>query len=168
MRRGARLTLLTLVLAAATSPLVGQSVPKPLKTRFVLGDAEWRELPLRESLRANYAKCWQSAVNSILENKFDIAVMDKSSGYVRTTWNEGVIVLGGDWYYRVQVSLKFVFDDAAGSDLNSDPVASKLRVQVSGELVKQYKGTIKQYHRGYDRVILQDLLQDLQSKLGVV
>jgi hypothetical protein len=108
------------------------------------------------------------AVNSILENKFDIAVMDRSSGYIRTTWNEGVIVLGGDWYYRVQISLKFVFDEAAGDEAIVDPKASKLRVQVSGELLKQTRGTVRQYHRGYDRVILQDLFQDLQAKLGTI
>src|SRR5438105_3459611 len=70
------------------------------------GDPVWREIPIRDNLRVEPEKCWQVAVSTILDNSFDIATMDKDSGYIRTTWNEGVVVLGGNWAYKVQISIK--------------------------------------------------------------
>ncbi len=140
-------------------------MPKPLKARFVVGDPVWRELPLREDLRGQFEKCWQTAVSTVLDNGFDIATMDKDSGYIRTTWNEGVVILGGNWTYKVQISLKYVYgpgDTKAGASTTLD----KLRVQAAGEIAETNKGVLKAYFRGYDQVLLQNLFQDLQAKLG--
>ena len=82
-------------LLLSTYTLFAADVPKPLKSRFVVGDPVWREIPVRDDLRILPEKCWQVAVSTILDNSFDIATMDKDSGYIRTTWNEGVVVLGG-------------------------------------------------------------------------
>jgi hypothetical protein len=157
-----------LLLALAVSSAFAADIPKPLKERFVTGDPVWREIPIREDLRNQYEKCWQTAVATILDNNFDIATMDKDSGYGRTTWNEGVVVLGGDWSYRVQISFKFVF-------LPSDPKApagtipgiDKIRVQAAGEIAETKKGKIKNFFRGYDQILLQNFFQDLQAKLGM-
>jgi hypothetical protein len=151
----------------AACSLFAADIPKPLKSRFVVGDPVWRELPIREDLQAQYEKCWQTAVSTILENHFDIATMDKDSGYVRTTDNEGVVVLNGNWVYKVQVSVKFVYTPA---DTNAKPPVSanvqKIRLQVAGEIAQTNRGTLKSYFRGYDQVVLQNLFQDLQAKLG--
>lgn len=156
-----------MLLVIGVSRLFADDIPKPLKSRFVTGDPVWRELPVREDLRGNYEKCWQTAVASILENNFDIATMDKDSGYARTTWNQGVVTLGGNWIYTVQVSIKFVF---LPPDPNSPPGAppriDKVRVQAAGEITESTKGRIKHYFRGYDQVVLENLFQDLQAKLG--
>lgn len=152
---------------AATSIFAG--IPKPLKSRFVVGDPVWRELPIREDFQNQYDKCWQMAVNSILENNFDVATMDKESGYLRTTWNEGVVTLNGNWAYKVQVSLKMVYtpgDSRANPPVL--PVVQKIRIQVAGELsdVNVRRGRVEAAFRGYDQVLLQNLFQDLQGKLG--
>ncbi len=140
------------------------SIPKPLKSRFILGDPVWRELPIRADLKSSTDKVWQTCINTILENNFDIATMEKESGYIRTTWNEGVVVLGGKWFYRVQVSIKLVPD----TDLQLKNNVIKVRLQVTGEISKGGKGGISAYFRGYDQVVLQNLFQDLQSKLGSI
>ena len=149
------------------SSLFASDIPGPLKARFVVGDPVWREIPVRDDLRNQYDKCWQTAVSTILENNFDIATMDKDSGYARTTWNAGVVTLGGNWNYTVQISFKFVF-------LPPDPNAptgaarriDKIRVQAAGSIVESKRGRILKDFRGYDQVVLQNLFEDLQAKLS--
>ena len=125
-------------------------------------------MPVRDDLQNAYDKCWQTGVRTILENKFDIATMDRDSGYARTTWNTGVVSLGGDWKYKVQISIKFVFapaDPKAAAD--TPPSVEKIRVQAAGEIADTDRiGRVKHYFRGYDNVVLQNLFQDLQAKLG--
>ncbi len=156
-----------LTLVATTFSAAG--LPKPLKSRFVVGDPVWRELPIRDDFQSQYDKCWQTAVNTVLENNFDVATMDKESGYLRTTWNEGVVALNGNWAYKVQVSLKMVYVPA---DPRANPptaaVVQKVRIQVAGELsdVDVRRRKVVAAFRGYDQVLLQNLFQDLQGKLG--
>jgi hypothetical protein len=42
----------------------------------------------------------------------------------------------------------------------------KVRVQVAGEIAETQKGVLRSFFRGYDQVLLQNLFQDLQAKLG--
>ena len=147
--------------------LLAANVPKPVRARFVIGDPIWRELPVRPGLQSQYEKCWQTAVNSILENNFDIATMDKDSGYIRTTWNEGVVRLAGDWVYKIQISVKLVSESGdARANPPSPATIQKVRVQVAGEISNINKGRLIESFRGYDSVLLQNLFQDLQAKLG--
>jgi len=135
---------LACALALAACSLFAAAVPKPLKSRFVVGDPVWREIPIRDNLRTQYEKCWQMAVGTILDNSFDIATMDKDSGYIRTTWNEGIVVLGGNWLYRVQISLKFVYAPVdSATNTNAPPPLDKVRVQATGEISEVKKGQIK-------------------------
>jgi hypothetical protein len=160
-------TVATCALALAACSLFAVDVPKPLKSRFVVGDPVWREIPVRDALRTQYEKCWQTAVSTILDNSFDIATMDKDSGYIRTTWNEGVVVLGGHWHYKVQISLKLVLAPVdPKATTSSSPSLEKVRVQAAGEIAEVKKGTLRTFFRGYDQVLLQNLFQDLQAKLG--
>ena len=61
-----------------------RGVPRVLKPRLILGDPIWRELPVRNDLQTHYDRIWQTAVDTALEHNFEIATMDKSSGYLRT------------------------------------------------------------------------------------
>ena len=78
-----------------------------------------------------------------------------------------MVVLNGDWVYRVQISIKFVYDPAEPS-ANPPKLANvqKVRVQVAERSRRNEQGTLKHYFRGYDQVVLQNLFQDLQAKLG--
>jgi hypothetical protein len=145
-------------------------IPKPLKSRFVIGDPVWRELPVRSDFQSQYNKCWQTAVNTVLENNFDIATMDKESGYLRTTWNQGVVTLNGNWAYKVQVSVKIVYTPGDSSAKPATgPVVEKVRIQVAGELSQAdvRHGRTGIAMRGYDQLLLENLFQDLQGKLGM-
>ena len=157
-----------MLITVSASGLFAANVPGPLKSRFVTGDPVWREMPVRDDLRYQYDKCWQTAVGTILENNFDIATMERDSGYARTTWNTGVVSLKGDWNYKVQISIKFVFaapDPKAPA--GTPPAVEKLRVQAAGEISEVNRiGKVRNYFRGYDNVVLENLFQDLQAKLG--
>jgi hypothetical protein len=134
-----------------------------VKSRFVVGDAVWREIPIRDDLQHQYEKCWQTAINTILESNFAIATMDKESGYLRTTENAGLVTLKGDWVYSVQISVKFTYVPAAAGQ---PATVDKIRIQASGHLAKISKGKLKEAFQGYDQVVLQNVFQDLQAKLG--
>jgi hypothetical protein len=158
---------LCLLLTIASISLNADDVPGPLKSRFVLGDPVWKEIPVRADLQNQYEKCWQSAINTLLDNHFDLASTDKDSGYIRTTENTGVVILKGDWGYKIQVSVKFSY-------LPADPKANpptqgtveKLRIQAAGVVAETKNGRLKHYLKGYDTEVLQNLFQDLQAKLG--
>lgn len=156
-------TLVSAMLCAVFSLPLFAGLPDPVKSRFVVGDAVWREIPIRDDLQGQYEKCWQTAINAILESNFAIATMDKESGYLRTTENSGVVVLKGDWVYNVQVSIKFTYIPPTGS---SQGAVQKIRIQASGHLAKISKGRLKEAFQGYDSVVLQNVFQDLQAKLG--
>ena len=157
-------TLLSATLCTLLSAPLFAGVPDPVKSRFVVGDAVWREIPIRDDLQGQYEKCWQTAINAILESNFAIATMDKESGYVRTTENSGVVTLKGDWVYRVQISIKFTYVPPAAA--GQQATVQKIRIQASGHLAKVSKGRLKEAFQGYDSVVLQNVFQDLQAKLG--
>ena len=156
-------TLVSLTLCAVLSTPVFAGLPDPVKSRFVVGDPVWREIPIRDDLQGQYEKCWQTAINSILESNFAVATMDKESGYLRTTDNSGVVVLKGDWVYNVQVSIKFTYVPGAPGQQGT---VQKIRIQASGHLAKISKGRLKEAFQGYDSAVLQNVFQDLQAKLG--
>lgn len=156
-----RFAALVAVVALAGGNVYAQSVPKPLRTRLIVGDPVWRELPVRNDLQKSYDKVWQTALNTMLEHNYDIATMEKESGYLRTTWNESVVRLQDNWFYKVQISVKLVTVPGDAGRVE------KIRLQVTGEVTNvSAKSGLKAYFRGYDQVVLQNLFQDLQSKLG--
>jgi hypothetical protein len=75
--------------------------------------------------------------------------------------------LGGPWTYRVQLSIKFVLlPSDPKSSATTTPEVDKIRVQAAGEIAESKNGMILKFFRGYDQVVLQNLFQDLQEKLG--
>ena len=50
------LGVLVAVVLLAVSSASAQSIPKPLKTRLIVGDPIWRELPVRADLQKDYDK----------------------------------------------------------------------------------------------------------------
>lgn len=143
-------------------------VPKVLESRFVTGEPAWRELPVRADFQKNYDKVWQTTVNTILEHNFDIATMDKDSGYFRTLPNAKIVSLQTSWKYSVQISIKLV---ATPGDPKANPPVpanvEKVRLQVAGEVQNiDARGAVRADFLGYDQVLLENLFQDLQAKLG--
>jgi hypothetical protein len=166
----AALVLTSSALSAQLVSGVNRKVPKPLQQRFVTGDAVWRELPVRTDLQGQYDRVWQTAVNTILEHNFDIATMDKDSGYFRTIQNEKVVRMNTNWFYKVQISVKLV--STPGDSRSTPPVLptiEKVRLQVAGEVTNiDARGVVRSDFLGYDDVLLQSMFQDLQAKLGAL
>lgn len=164
------LAVLVLTSCTVSAQLFGsyRKVPKVLEARFVSGEPVWRELPVRADFQKNYDKIWQTAVNTILEHNFDIATMDKDSGYFRTLPNEKIVQMQTNWHYKVQISIKLV--STPGDPKANPPVPAsveKVRLQVSGEVTNvDSRGVMRADFLGYDQVLLQSLFQDLQAKLG--
>ena len=147
-----------------------KKIPKPLQARFVTGDPLWRELPVRSDFQSQYDRVWQTAVNTILEHNFDIATMDKDSGYFRTIQNERIVKMDTNWTYKIQISVKLVSTPGdSRANPPRPPVVEKVRLQVAGEVTNvDRKGLVRLNFLGYDQVLLQSLFQDLQAKLGGV
>ncbi|HEX9367140.1 MAG TPA: hypothetical protein VF921_10950 [Vicinamibacterales bacterium] len=161
----------TMLFAQLGSPdRTNKKIPKPLQSRFVTGDPLWRELPVRSDFQTQYDRVWQTSVNTILEHNFDIATMDKDSGYFRTIQNERIVKMDTNWTYKIQISVKLV-STAGDSRANPPklPLVEKVRLQVAGEVTNvDRKGLVRLNFLGYDQVLLQSLFQDLQAKLGGV
>ena len=159
-----RLAAMVVVVILAASSTSAQSMPKALKARLVVGDPIWRELPVREDIQKDYDRVWQTALNTLLEHNYDIATMEKASGYLRTTLNKSVVVLSGNWFYTVQISVKLVTSTTDATKVE------KIRLQVTGDVTNtdSKSGALKAFFRGYDQIVLQNLVQDLQAKLGAV
>ncbi len=159
-----RLAAMVVVVILAASSTSAQSMPKALKARLVVGDPIWRELPVREDIQKDYDRVWQTALNTLLEHNYDIATMEKASGYLSTTLNNRVVVVSGNWFYTVQISVKLVTSTTDATKVE------KIRLQVTGDVTNtdSKSGALKAFFRGYDQIVLQNLVQDLQAKLGAV
>jgi hypothetical protein len=159
-----RVAVLVAVATLVTATAFAQSIPKQLKTRLVIGDPIWRELPVRPEIQKEYDRVWQTALNTLLEHNYDIATMEKASGYLRTTQNKTVVMLKDNWHYTVQISVKLV------TSTNDATRVEKLRLQVTGDVTNTdgKTGAMKAFFRGHDQIVLQNLVQDLQAKLGGV
>ena len=114
-------------------------------------------------MQEDYERVWQIALNTLLEHNYDIATMERQSGYLRSSWNERVVVLKDRWFYKLQISMKLVTSPTAPTTVE------KIRLQVAGEVMNvDGNGALKAHFRGYDQLVLQDLVQDLQAKLGAI
>ncbi|MCY4441315.1 MAG: hypothetical protein OXE53_14060 [Deltaproteobacteria bacterium] len=88
------LLMVMLVTACATTP----------KT-FTVGESDWSVIELRDGIE--YEKAWQQTVD-VLARRFDIEIVEKESGYLRsswiyTWWQSGKHTDG----YRVRALIKF-------------------------------------------------------------
>lgn len=72
---------------------------------FMKSAPGWKAVELHEGLKGQYDVAWEKAVDTIAK-KWDIEMMDKDSGYLRTSWTPGVS--GGDrGRYRARITVKF-------------------------------------------------------------
>ena len=65
----------------------------------------WKAIELHEGLRGDYDAAWQKTVDTITKS-WDIEMLDKDSGYIRTAWLHGIS--GGDYVrYRGRLTVKY-------------------------------------------------------------
>ena len=152
------------IICCITTTLIFAAIPKGVQDRFVLGDPVWKELIVRENLRSNYEDVWKNLVEIIIDNGFEVGFMEKDSGYIRSNENARIILLKNYWRYDIKVVAKIILNEQAQKERKS--VVEKIRVQVIGHVYRMKKGTLRESYSGYDRIVMQDLLNDLQLFFG--
>ena len=105
----------------------------------------WATVEIREDLK--YDKTWPSLVDSLVK-KFDIEVMSKEDGYIRTGWMYSWTGQVKD-NYRVRVTAKFSPD--------------RTKVEVKSEA--EYGGRGK-WVAGFDTRLLETLKTDIMGNMG--
>lgn len=109
----------------------------------------WKAIEVREG--AQRGVLWSTVVDA-LSSKFDLEVLDKESGYVRTGWNNTIASSGkNSQRYRARIITKF------NSDFTVLQVKSEANWLDDGVWVN-----------GYDTRVLEDVYGDLQGRIGRV
>lgn len=105
----------------------------------------WATVEIRSDL--SYEQSWESLVDTLVK-RFDIEIMSKQDGYIRTTW---LYTWTGSVSenYRVRVTAKFSPD--------------KKKVEVKSEA--EYGGP-GNWTMGYDTRLLQTIKTDIMGSLG--
>ncbi len=128
--------------------LVCGCVPKT----FVKSAPGWKVIELRNDLKEDYPKAWQTTVDSIARN-WDIEIMDKDSGYLRTAWTYGI---SGGQHHRYRGRLTVKYPDGQHSE--------KLELKTDAQWAENvYYGF---WIEGYDTSFNRDVYGTLSGRLG--
>jgi len=110
-------------------------------------EPSWASIQLRSKM--SYTDAWNNVLD-IFVRKFDIAIMEKESGYIRTNWiHTSTGSLRGD--YRVRVTAKFN--------------VSRTKVDIKTEASYQLENG---WAQGSDTALLQTLKADVMGAVGRV
>ncbi|MHC4478248.1 MAG: hypothetical protein ACYTEL_21630 [Planctomycetota bacterium] len=119
---------------------------------FVKSAPGWKTIELNQELMGNYDKSWQKAVDTIAR-EYDIEMLDKESGYLRTAWMYGVS--GGIYNrYRGRLTLKFPTVVAP----------NQVDVKTSAQWL-QDPGYMR-WVSGFDKQFQRDVFTNLAGRLG--
>lgn len=140
---------LVISLAALIAVGVACAGSKP-KTFVVTFDqsTNWRLIEVRPELISDSNRVWQTMVDTIGE-KYDLEVIQKDSGYLRSGWKHTHIVRGElSEKYRSRVTVKV--DDQ-----------TKVKIRLESQWMSD-----NGWLTGYDTALLDDIYSDLHGKIG--
>lgn len=154
-----------LLLVAMTMLQAGCASSRPAS--FVTTPNEsgiWKSIDVRDG--AARAVLWSTVVDA-LSSKFDLEVLDKESGYVRTGWNSTIVRSeGGGGGLRIRGARP------AGGTQNSyrARIITKFNADFSILQIKSEAQWLDDgvWVTGYDTLILEDIYGDLQGRIGRV
>jgi hypothetical protein len=137
------------LVAVALTLCVGCASSSP--SSFVRSNPSWKVIEVREGLNNDCEKAWQTTVDTVARN-WDIEMMDKESGYLRTAWTYGI---SGGMYnqYRGRLTVKF----PGGQQCN------KLDVRTEAQWLGGYYGN---WINGFDTAFNRDVYSELAGRLG--
>lgn len=120
---------------------------------FVKGQSSgWKIIELNENLQGDYDNAWQKTVDTIARD-YDIELIDKDSGYLRTSWAHGIS--GGIYHrYRGRITIKYP------SVINPD----KMEVKTDAQWLSD--PTYGVWEQGWDRNFNRDIFTALSGRLG--
>jgi hypothetical protein len=164
--------LLIFISAAVSCFLQGCATTSGVPSTFVRTYSEpgnWRSIETREGMSKD-AK-WRVAVDA-LSTKFDIEVIDKESGYIRTSWKNTLTSRGTvDERYRSRIVLKFNGDNWDVANVLCEANWSETYEEDRGFLDLLTGTEAKQKQRwvvGYDTAILDEVYGDLIGRFSRV
>lgn len=111
-------------------------------------EPKWISIEIRQG--ADFESAWKSVVD-VLARKFELEVISKDGGYVRTNWNYGWLEAGKvSDKYRVRVTAKF----------SPDRMNVDLKTEANFHFKKE--GWIE----GFDTRLLETIKQDIGGVIG--
>ena len=140
----------SLVLASFLVLLTTGCAPKS----FVRSAPGWKTIELRPGLVNNYDDAWQKTVDSIARS-WDIEILDKDSGYLRTAWVYGISD-GPQIKYRGRITVKYP----------EIKMPEKVEVKTSAEWWARGSLYAPIWVKGFDSSFQRDVFSDMSGRLG--
>jgi len=114
----------------------------------------WKSIEIKDGI--DKPNLWRTIVDALTQ-QFDLEVLDKDSGYLRTSWKYTYIQQGlVNQNYRSRIVLKFVGDDWKVVQVKCE----------SNWLQSGGFGAAAGWILGYDSKLLEDVYGDLQGRVG--
>lgn len=113
----------------------------------------WKSIELRDGLQGDYSEAWQITVDS-LARSYDLEIIDKDSGYLRTSWKYGILGQDADTLAG-RITVKF------------PDVSSPSKVDVKTD-AQQYDIWTEKWVEGFDSAFERDIVSELSGRLGRV
>jgi len=112
----------------------------------------WKTIELNDNLVGQYEEAWQKTVDTIARD-YDIEMLDKDSGYLRTSWTYGI---SGGTFNRYHGRLTIKYPEIENPD--------KLEVKTDAQwLVDPASGA---WQQGFDTLLDRDVFTALSGRLG--
>jgi|GEM_PF-1086725 len=119
----------------------------------------WKSISLQDDLSADYDKAWQKTVDTIAR-EYDIEIMDKSSGYLRTSWQFGISGVSGPQVNRYSGRLTIKFPDVK-------PPIEKVDLKTDARWLEINSWNNMSYWvTGFDTAYQRDVYGALSGRLG--
>ena len=120
---------------------------------FVKGrSAGWKTIELNDSLVGQYEAAWQKTVDTIARDH-DIEMLDKDSGYLRTSWTYGI---SGGTFNRYRGRLTIKYTDIENPD--------KMEVKTDAQWLSNPSAGV--WQQGFDSMLDRDVFTALSGRLG--
>jgi hypothetical protein len=117
--------------------------------------AGWKSIELNPAAAGKFDVAWQKTVDTIARD-YDIEIMDKSSGYLRTGWKFGIAGVTSN-SYRGRITVKF--PEVANPE--------KIDVKTDAEWLAANPATgLGYWVQGYDTAFDRDVYTALSGRLG--
>ena len=121
---------------------------------FVRTDPGWKTIALREPLDTYYDKAWQTIVYTVAK-QWDIEIMDKETGYLRTAWTYDI---GNSPDNRYRARLAIMLPRGAKSN--------RLEFTTKAERFEKIAYGIQIWVSGYDTEFHRDVHKVLSEQVG--
>lgn len=119
---------------------------------FVRQSAGWKTIELNSATSGVYSEAWQKTVDTIAKS-YDIEMMDRDSGYLRTCWTYGISG-GGFNRYRGRITIKY------------PEVETPEKIEIKTEAQWLDNVSTGLWLPGYDSIFQRDVYTALSGRLG--